>query len=50
MRKKLDRHVFPAVFSYDEYGVAVFFSDLPGSNTCEADQDESIFMAQDALS
>jgi predicted RNase H-like HicB family nuclease len=50
MRKKPDRHVFPAVFSYDEHGVAVSFSDLPGCNTCGADQDEAIFMAQDALS
>ena len=50
MRKKPDRYVYPAVFSYDEHGVAVSFPDLPGCNTCGNDQDEAIAMAQDALS
>lgn len=49
MRKKPDRYVFPALFSYDEDGVAVSFPDLPGCNTCGEDQDEAILMAQDAL-
>ncbi|WP_367339668.1 type II toxin-antitoxin system HicB family antitoxin [Aminivibrio sp.] len=49
MRKKPDRYVFPAVFSYDGDGVAVSFPDLPGCNTCGDDQDEAILMAQDAL-
>ncbi len=49
MRKKPDRYVFPAVFSYDGEGVAVSFPDLPGCNTCGDDQDEAILMAQDAL-
>ena len=49
MRKKPDRYVFPAVFSYDGDGVAVSFPDLPGCNTCGDDEDEAILMAQDAL-
>ena len=49
MRKKPDRYVFPAVFTYDGDGVAVSFPDLPGCNTCGSDQDEAILMAQDAL-
>jgi len=49
MRKKPDRYVFPAVFTYDGDGVAVSFPDLPGCNTCRSDQDEAILMAQDAL-
>ena len=49
MRKKPDRYVFPAVFSYDGDGVAVSFPDLPGCNTCGDDQNEAILMAQDAL-
>lgn len=49
MRKKPDRYVFPAIFSYDEDGVAVSFPDLPGCNTCGKDQDEAIVMASDAL-
>ena len=49
MRKKPDRYIFPAVFSYDGDGVAVSFPDLPGCNTCGTDQDEAVLMAQDAL-
>ncbi|MDI9370063.1 MAG: type II toxin-antitoxin system HicB family antitoxin [Synergistaceae bacterium] len=49
MRKKPDRYVFPAIFSYDEDGVAVSFPDLPGCNTCGEDQGEAVVMAQDAL-
>ncbi|MDR3331835.1 MAG: type II toxin-antitoxin system HicB family antitoxin [Synergistaceae bacterium] len=49
MRKKPDRYVFPAIFSYDNDGVAVSFPDLPGCNTCGNDQSEAINMAQDAL-
>ena len=49
MRKKPDRYVFPAVFTYDGDGVAVSFPDLPGCNTCGSDQDEAILMAQAAL-
>ncbi|MDR1378343.1 MAG: type II toxin-antitoxin system HicB family antitoxin [Synergistaceae bacterium] len=49
MRKKPDRYIFPAVFSYDSDGVAVSFPDLPGCNTCGNDQEEAIEMAKDAL-
>ncbi len=49
MRRKPDRYVFPAIFSYDGDGVAVSFPDLPGCNTCGKDQDEAIVMASDAL-
>jgi predicted RNase H-like HicB family nuclease len=49
MRKKPNRYVYPAVFSYDSDGVAVSFPDLPGCLTCGKDQDEAISMAQDVL-
>ena len=49
MRKKPDRYVYPAIFSYDSDGVAVSFPDLPGCVTCGGDQDEAIAMAQDVL-
>ena len=49
MRKKPDRYVYPAIFSYDDDGVAVHFPDLPGCVTCGDNQDEAIAMAQDVL-
>jgi predicted RNase H-like HicB family nuclease len=49
MRKKPDRYVYPAVFSYDADGIAVYFPDLPGCVTCGKDQNEAIVMAQDVL-
>jgi predicted RNase H-like HicB family nuclease len=49
MRKKPDRYIYPAVFSYDDDGVAVSFPDFPGCNTCGKDQDEAVYMAKDAL-
>jgi predicted RNase H-like HicB family nuclease len=49
MRKKPDRYIFPAIFSYDDDGIAISFPDLPGCNTCGNDQDEAIEMAKDAL-
>ena len=50
MRKKPDRYVYPAIFSYDADGVAVSFPDLPGCLTCGKDQEEAALMAQDVLS
>lgn len=47
--KKPDQYIYPAVFTYDEHGVAVSFPDLPGCNTCGKDQDEAVFMAKDAI-
>jgi predicted RNase H-like HicB family nuclease len=49
MRKKPDRYIYPAIFSYDDDGVAVSFPDFPGCNTCGKDQDEAVYMAKDAL-
>jgi predicted RNase H-like HicB family nuclease len=49
MRKKPNRYVYPAIFSYDADGVAVSFPDLPGCLTCGNNQDEAVHMAQDVL-
>jgi predicted RNase H-like HicB family nuclease len=49
MRKKPDRYVYPAIFSYDSDGVAISFPDLPGCLTCGKDQDEAVAMAKDVL-
>ena len=49
MRKKPDRYVYPAIFSYDADGVAVSFPDLPGCLTCGKDREEALVMARDVL-
>ncbi|QTX33223.1 type II toxin-antitoxin system HicB family antitoxin [Aminithiophilus ramosus] len=48
-KKKPDRYIYPAIFSFDDDGVSVEFSDLPGCLTCGATQEEALVMAQDAL-
>ena len=50
MRKKPDRYVFPAVFTYDDNGVAVSFPDLPGCITQGSSLADAILMATDAAS
>ena len=47
--KRPDRYLYPAIFSFEEDGIAVSFPDLPGCNTCGNTQDEAMDMAQDAL-
>jgi predicted RNase H-like HicB family nuclease len=46
---KKDRYIFPAIFHYDEKGVAVEFPDLPGCLTCGKDEEEAIKMAKEAM-
>ena len=49
MRKK-DKHVFPAVFTYDDgYEIAVTFPDFPGCATSGKDEADAIAMAKEAL-
>ena len=47
--KRPDRYLYPAIFAFEEDGIAVSFPDLPGCNTCGNTQDEAMDMAQDAL-
>lgn len=49
MNKFPERYFYPAVFHYDEHGIAVEFPDLPGCVTCADTQDEALELAQDAL-
>ena len=49
MRKKPDRYVFPAVFTYDGDGVAVSFPDLPGCATFGTSEAEAVARAKEAL-
>lgn len=46
---KKDKYIYPAVFSFDDDGIAVEFPDLPGCLTCGDDEDDAIKMAKDAL-
>ena len=46
---KKDRHIFPAIFSYDEDGISVSFPDLPGCYTCGDSTEEALNKARDAL-
>ncbi len=47
--KRPDRYLYPAIFAFEEDGIAVSFPDLPGCNTCGDTQEEAMSMAQDAL-
>ena len=49
MQKKPDYYIYPAVFSYDDDGVAVSFPDLPGCVTYGDNQIEAVYMAVDVL-
>jgi predicted RNase H-like HicB family nuclease len=49
MRKRPDRYIYPAIFSFDADGVAVSYPDLPGCNTCGKDQKQALVRAKDAL-
>ncbi|HHW06173.1 MAG TPA: HicB family protein [Clostridia bacterium] len=42
-------YVFPAVFTPCDYGYAIRFPDLPGTNSQGRDMAEAIYMARDAL-
>ncbi|RNB59370.1 type II toxin-antitoxin system HicB family antitoxin [Brevibacillus gelatini] len=41
--------MYPAIFTYEERGVAVEFPDLPGCLTCGKDEEEAIKMAKEAM-
>lgn len=50
MKKKPDRYVYPAVFTYEDgYEIAVTFPDLPGCATSGADDADALAMAKEAL-
>ena len=44
-----DSYIYPAIFTYEEHGVAVEFPDLPGCITCGDTAEEAFRMAQEAL-
>jgi len=48
--KKVDKYVYPAVFTYEEgYEIAVTFPDLPGCATSGTDEIDALAMAREAL-
>ncbi len=46
---KQDKYVYPAIFDYDENGVAVSFPDIDGCVTCADNDEGALRMAKDAL-
>lgn len=44
-----DRHIYPAIFSYDDDGISVEFPDLPGCLTAGQDTAEAMKNAKEAL-
>jgi len=44
-----DRYIYPAIFDYDDDGIAVEFSDLPGCFTCGDNDEEALHMAKEAM-
>jgi len=44
-----NRYVFPAIFSFDNDGIAIEFPDLPGCFTCADTLEEAMYMARDAM-
>ena len=48
--KKLDKYLYPAVFTYEDgYEIAVTFPDLPGCTTSGEDEADAVAMAKEAL-
>ena len=45
-----DSYTFPAIFSYAPDGISIKFPDLPGCLSYANDNNEAVYMAQDALS
>ena len=45
-----DSYIFPAVFHYAQDGISIKFPDLPGCLSCADNEDEAVYMAEDALS
>ena len=46
---KKDIYIFPAIFSYDDDGIAIEFPDLQGCFSCADTDEEALYMAKDAL-
>lgn len=46
---KRDRYIYPAIFDYEEDGIAIEFPDLPGCFTSGNTDGEALRMAKDAL-
>ena len=44
-----DFYVYPAIFSYEEQGIAISFPDLSGICTCGEDDADALASAQEAL-
>ena len=44
-----DRHIYPAIFSYDEDGISVEFPDIPGCLTAGQTTEEALKNAKEAL-
>ena len=48
--KKLDKYVYPAIFTYEDgYDIAVTFPDIPGCTSCGATESEALTMGREAL-
>jgi len=46
---KKDIYIFPAIFSYDDDGIAIEFPNLQGCFSCADTDEEALYMAKDAL-
>ena len=44
-----EKYIFPAIFYYDNDGIAIEFPDLPGALTCGNTTEEAIEMAKECL-
>lgn len=44
-----DTYVYPAVFDYEEDGIAISFIDLPGCLSCASNDEEALHNAKEAL-
>ena len=44
-----DKYVYPAIFDYSDEGISISFPDLPGCLSCAWNDEEALYMAEDAL-
>ena len=42
-------YIYPAVFTYDDDGIAIEFPDLPGCLSCADNDEEAVFNAKEVL-
>lgn len=45
----MKKYIFPAVFSEESVGIAIFFPDLPGCLPCASDYEQAFHNAGEAL-